>query len=110
MSVVQLDVDPPSELVTFADLEKESTLYRKRPEYSVSLEPAALNIVQQRCAAAAARCEAPRADLSDAVDALWMEHASGTHMNLSEKDSRFRDLISNMAPPAFRLNKYAFLS
>ena len=101
-----MDLAPPSEDVSFAELAAQCGSVPSEPSYSIGLDPQAIHSVQQRCAAAASRCELPNKELVEAVDAWWMERASGTTMAAAERDVQLRNRLGTLGPPAFRFQEY----
>lgn len=106
MSTTHIELGPPTELVRISDLEEDIEKLSDSLKYSVSLDESAANLVQQRCTAAATRCEAPRSDLAEAVHAWWMEHTTGSSMPLSHGKIEDSDRLFNMVPPSFRLDRF----
>lgn len=105
MSTAQLELGVPTEPAPLVEAEKRLAVECTQPLYTTELDERARLLVQQRCEAAATRCEVPHADLVPTIAATWMEYASGTYMNIPEGCAEQRKMIAEMAPPAFRMDK-----
>lgn len=106
MSAARVDLAPPSEEVSLGELAAQCVYVPAEPSYSIGLDPQAIHSVQQRCAAAASRCELPNKELVEAVDAWWMERASGAAMAGAGRDVQLRERLGTLGPPAFRFQEY----
>lgn len=105
MSTAQVELGVPTEPASLVEAEQRLTLEHTQPIYTVELDGHAMHLVQQRCEAAVAQCEAPHSDLVPTVAVTWMEYASSTSMQVPEESTEQRKILAEMAPPAFRLDK-----
>lgn len=105
MSTAQVELGVPTEPASLVEAEQQLASEHAQPIYTAELDGNAIHLVQQRCEAAAARCEAPHSDLLPTVAASWMEYASSTSMKVPEGSTEQRRIVAEMAPPAFRFDK-----